>query len=159
VDQFFNVAAPVVLEQAVTPGTTPVMLANGAARTLAAGRYADVVVQARSRLVLGAGTYELASLTVEGDATVVLDTSAGPITLLSEGNVTLHARANFEAGSPADVTLYSNGSDVRVYDGVEFPGSITAPHAYFELAANTVVDGCIAGERVFVGPGSLIRGR
>lgn len=159
-----TITRPGTAAQAVLPtqtfsvGTTPVTVASGTTRTIAPGNYAAGYVQARSNATLTTGTYDFATLTIEGDSYITLDTSGGPIEINVQGAVNIYSRAHFTAGDPNKVYLYSNGAAVSIQPDVQFPGTVVAPSATVTLADRVVVSGCVGGSKVLIGTDSKVTG-
>lgn len=144
---------------AVTPGTTSVTVnSNDAPRTLAPGAYAAVTTNG-STLRFTAGTYSLASLTINAGTTVNFDTSGGPITIDVLGTITVNGGV-LSAGDPSLVTLYSNSSlanAVTLNAGITtFPGTITAPNGGLTVGSRIAVAGCVGAKDLDIEPDSRV---
>jgi hypothetical protein len=145
--------------QNVTPGATSVTVnSNDPPRTLAPGNYAAVSVNG-SRLTFTAGTYNLASLTINAGSTVVFDTAGGAVNVNVQGTITING-GTLSAGNPALVTLYSNstaGNAVTVNAGVtSFPATVTAPRGGVNIGSRVTVSGCVGGSTVNIEPDSRV---
>jgi hypothetical protein len=148
--------------QVVNPGTTPITVnSNSPPRTIAPGNYGAVNVNGSS-VTFVAGTYNLASLTVNAGASVRFDTSGGPIAIGVQGAVTINGGV-FTAGNSAEVSLYTNSSAssaVVVNAGVtSFPATITAPNGGVTIGSRVVVGGCVGGQTVDFEPNSAATSR
>lgn len=151
-----DVTLPVLASRVVDAASGWQEVPNDAVRTLAPGRYGNMTVRARSTVTLTAGEYHFATLLVEPDVTLVLDTSAGPIHLLVQGNVTFESRITYQSADSSRVLLYSNGQNVTLHPQQTFPGSILAPQAHIAVQPFVTVDGCIAGRFVRVEADSVV---
>jgi hypothetical protein len=98
----------------VTPGTSAVTVAKNATLTLPPGRYGRVQVKQKATLILSGGTYELYSLDIDQDATVLF---RGPIELrikteLDTGSKSKMILDQSIAGlSAAQILIYVAGGD------------------------------------------------
>jgi hypothetical protein len=151
-----DVTLPTLASRTVNAATGWQEVPNDAVRTLAPGSYGNMTVRARSTVTLTAGEYHFATLIVEPDVRLVLDTSAGPITLLVQGNVTFESRIRYQTTGSSDVLLYSNGQNVTLHPQQTFPGAILAPQAHIAVQPFVTVDGCIAGRFVRIEADSVV---
>jgi hypothetical protein len=145
---------------AVTPGTTAVNVnAGDPPRAVAPGSYAAVSING-SRATFTAGTYNLASLTVNSGATVVLNTTAGAVTINVSGTITVNG-GTLTAGDPSLVTFYSNsaaGNAVSINAGVAaFPGTVTAPNGGIGVGSRVTVSGCVGARNVSFDPDATLK--
>jgi hypothetical protein len=102
----------------------------GASRTLSPGAWAQVT--ARGRLQLSAGTYFFDELMLEGTSQLVLDQSAGPITVYVRTAFFYRGSASVVGGAFPDLLLgYFGTQDAFVESG--FRGSIMAPNGKLVL--------------------------
>jgi predicted acyltransferase (DUF342 family) len=141
----------------VTPGTQNVTVNNGATQTIPPGSYGDLILRARSNVTLSAGTYNLRSLTVEGQTSVKLDTVAGDVLVNVLGNVTIFSGAGFTTGDPSKVLLYSTGN-ITVEANTTFPGTLIAPFGQLDVSNFVSISGCVGGRDVIVDTNSKITG-
>jgi cellulase/cellobiase CelA1 len=151
-------AQAVLATQTFPVGTSPLTVSSGTTRAVATGNYAAGVIRARSNATFAAGTYDFASLAIEGDANVTLDTSGGPIAINVQGAVTIYSRARIVAGDPTKVTIYSNGTAVNIEPDVGFPGTLIAPAASVVIADRAVIGGCVGGAKVKIGTDGKVKG-
>jgi hypothetical protein len=129
-----------------------VFIAPDHIQSLVAGAYGDVSVQSRSSLKLTAGTYFMASLTLEPQSKVVLDASAGPIFLVVKNSLTIRGLFVDGNGKATDASLFYFGTQ-RVNVEVPFQGSIVAPAAFLSLAsAGSTFSGSFFAKDVEVAP-------
>jgi hypothetical protein len=145
--------------KAVTPGTTSITQnANNAPRTIAPGSYAAVNVNGSS-VTFTAGTYNLASLTINSGSTVTFNTSGGAVNVNVLGTIAVNG-GTFSAGSPAAVTFYSNssaGNAIQINAGVTtLPGTFTAPNGGVTIGSRITVAGCLGGKNVDIEPDSRV---
>ncbi len=147
----------------VTPGSKAITVnANGPAQTLAPGAYAAVTLNG-STTTFTAGTYNLASITVNAGSAVVLDTSGGAISINVQGRVIVNG-GTFIAGDPAAVTFYSNSSATTLFSGAitvnaavtSFPGNLVAPSGAVTVGSSVLLEGCIAAKIVDIEADSTI---
>ena len=121
----------------VFPPTTaqgPVSLEPDQDRAIAPGAYADVMVKARAKLRLTAGSYYLTSLDLESASELHLDKTAGPITIYVTGAVILRGGLVDEGGAEGDFMLICLGTqDVSVEQA--FTGTIVVPNAKLSLSS------------------------
>jgi hypothetical protein len=145
--------------KSVTPGTTSITQnANNAPRTIAPGSYAAINVNGSS-VTFTAGTYNLASLTINSGSTVNFDTSAGAINVNVLGAIAVNG-GTLSAAAPASVTFYSNsnaGNAIQVGAGVTtLPGTFTAPNGGVTIGSRVTVAGCVGGKNVDIEPDSRV---
>jgi hypothetical protein len=103
-------------------------------QTLASGAYADVSIKSRSTLYLTSGVYSFRSLSLEPQATLSIDTSAGPIFIYVETGFTFRGAVATRAGSAADLLIAVFGSGTIPIEA-PFTGTIVAPNAKLNLAS------------------------
>jgi RHS repeat-associated protein len=147
-----GVSVPVIPTQSVSAGTGNPEVGNGITKTLTPGKYGNETFRAGSKVTMGAGTYNFLSLHIEGNSTVKFDTSGGQIQINVVGDVTFDSGAIFKGGPGLKVALYTNGCSVFLNGTLDFPGTITAPHAAVTMQSGAKVDGCVWGRSVTVGP-------
>jgi hypothetical protein len=145
----------------VTPGTTSITRNSGdPAFTLVPGNYAAVNLNG-STTTFTAGTYNLASLTINSGATATFNTSGGPINVRVQGTIAING-GTLTAGNAAEVTFYSNSNAsnaVTINAGVaSFPGTVTAPNGNVTVGSRVVVNGCVGGKNVDFEPDSRANG-
>lgn len=109
---------------------------------LAPGNRGNVVVRPGVTLTLGSGTYNFASLNVETD-----------VTLIANGTVEVNVQGSFRFGDRSDavgngLTVYSNGTIVRIGTDATFHGVLVAPNASVTVSSRTHIHGCVGGEVV-----------
>jgi hypothetical protein len=144
--------------RAVPVDKTALTIPNDATQPLAPGTYGDLMVRARATVTLRAGTYNMASLTIEGPSQIVLDTTAGTIAINVQGSVMIFSDATFPMYKLDRnlVSLYSNGTSLSLQPGVLFPGSILAPRATIAIMPSAKVGGCLAGKDILIDADGLV---
>jgi len=143
----------------VTPGTTAVTRNSGdPALNLTPGNYAAVNLNG-STTTFSAGTYNLASLTVNSGATVTFNTSGGAVNVNVQGTIAFNG-GTFTAGDPSLVTLYSNSAAsnaVLIGAGItSVPATVTAPNGNVTVGSRITVTGCVGGKNVDIEPDSRV---
>ena len=151
-------AQSVLPTNSIGAGTGTLTVENGQTRTLSPGNYGNVTFRARSHVTMSAGTYNLASFTVEGTTTVTLNVSTGPIVINVKGNVTIFGGAGFTTSDASKVTLYSTGTAVSIQANNSFPGTIVAPFATLQVSNFVTIAGCLGGKTVSVDTDSQVKG-
>jgi len=143
--------------RSVSAGTTPVTVPNDQSRSLAPGNYGALLLRARGTLRLSAGTYNLASFSME-DATLALDTSGGAIQINVQGALGFGDRARLTKSGSQKVQFYTNATGtVRVgTDVTTFGASLTAPAGQVSISSRSVVTGCVAAKRLTVEPDARV---
>ena len=121
-------------------------------------RYDRITVFSRASLTITAGTWFVDHLTLEPQAELILDDSAGPIRLVVGQSLTLR-------GDLIDATDDGEAPNLIVaYDGTRnitlerpFSGSMIAPFASLALGGNQVVhEGAFFARRIEVRPGVAV---
>jgi hypothetical protein len=143
---------------AFAAGTQPITVNNDQTRTLVPGSYGSVLVRSRGTLVLGPGTYNFASLTLEEANLVVLNAS-GPTVVNVVQTLELRDRAKV---SPSDArALRFNSAStgtVRIGTDALFNGLIAAPNASVDVGSRARVTSCIAAKRMTFQPDARMSG-
>jgi len=144
----------------VTPGATAVTRnSNDPAFTLAPGSYAAVTLNG-STTTFRAGTYNLASLTINAGATATFDTSGGAINVNVLGTIAVNGGV-LTAADPSLLTFYSNSNNatnaVTLNTGITtFPGTVTAPNGGVSVGSRITINGCVGGRNVSIQPDSRV---
>jgi hypothetical protein len=120
--------------------TQSIDLQPGQTLVLAPGSYGSTSIKSRATLKLSAGTYELQSLGLEPQSTVVLDTSLGPVFLLVQGDLIDRGRFITPAGAVASAMLFDFGQN-RATIEVPFQGLLVVPNRALGLAASGMTYG------------------
>jgi hypothetical protein len=141
-----------------TAGTQAVTVNNDQTRTLLPGSYGHVLVRGRGSLVLGPGTYNFASLTLEDGELVALN-AGGPTLINVVQTLELRDRSKV---SPSDAhglrfNSASTGT-VRIGNDAQFDGFVAAPNASVEVGSRARVSSCIAAKTLTFQPEARIRG-
>jgi len=102
---------------------------------------------ANDRLVIPPGTYYLDSIRLTGGSAIVV---TGPTTIYVTGSIdTIGGAIVNETGNPANLTIISLGTEVKISGGTEFYGAIVAPYAEVTLSSNdTGFYGAVIGQTV-----------
>lgn len=156
----------------ITPGSQNIQVNYGATQTLAAGKYGHVRVANHGTLVLSGGLYQIASLDLEGGATVMFH-AATEVRVASDvdadGQVKLILDPAVTGLTAAQVVIYAASSDdgchhnfdgsptiVEIGPGSTVQANIYAPQGTVKLGPNTTATGAYFGRRVKVGAGSTL---
>jgi hypothetical protein len=134
---------PSLLTKTFPVGAGAGSIAPNAVATLAPGNRGNFTIGANADVTLTTGTYNFASLDIQPDADLII---SGDVELNVQGNLLFGDRSDV-LGSGA-LTVYSNGSLVRIGTDATFVGILTAPNANLTVASRTEVDGCLGGENV-----------
>lgn len=144
---------------AASAGT--LLLNPDSAGTWAADRYDNVTVNSRATLSISAGTYFVDRLTIEPQARIVLDDSAGPIILVVGKSLIMRGTwvdDTDDGLAPALLVAYDGTQAVSV--DTAFDGFIAAPAATVRLSGNDLVHrGAFFGKNVEVTPGNVVEHR
>jgi hypothetical protein len=105
----------------------------GSVLALAPGHYGDAVAKSRTRLSIRSGVYSFSSLTIEPDAVVAVDTSAGPVFVYVRDTFRFRGRIENTSGPRADLLVASFGTG-SVFLEAPFVGTVVAPNAGIVLA-------------------------
>lgn len=105
-----------------------------------------LVIHSYDNLTLAEGTYYLGSIMINADASLSID---GPVTLYMTGNLIAGGDATINTTeNPADLTIISTGSMIKLTGGAEFYGTILAPNAEVRLGGSSDYYGAIVGKTV-----------
>jgi hypothetical protein len=97
-------------------------------------------------------------LTIEPDTDVILDTSAGAITLNVAEALEFGDRSEISAADGDKVTFYTNATGtVRIGTDVIFNGHIVAPYAFVQAFSRTAINGCLAGKTITIEPDTRLQ--
>lgn len=147
-----SLTLPAIPTQTFMSGSGTLEVPNDSTRTLSPGSFGDATIRARSATTFTAGTYNFASLNIEPGTVIHFDTSAGPININVAASVNLQGPIDFGTATGNRVALYSNGCNVTISGAIQFPGTITAPHAQIITRNNAAIQGCVWGRQVELGP-------
>ena len=150
--QVASFTLPPIPTQTFTAGSGTFEVQNDKTITLAPGAFGNTTIRARSKTTFTAGTYKFASLLIEPGTVIRFDTSAGAINLNVTDSVDLEGPIDFGNLTGSKVALYSNGCNVTLNGSVNFPGTITAPHADVVTRNSAAIQGCVWGRQVELGP-------
>jgi hypothetical protein len=153
------VQAPVTLDtipqRGITVGTVNREVPNNATQTVAPGNYASIMIRARATATLNAGTYNTRTFTIEPTARVIFNTAGGAITINAQNNITVFSNAILTATNPRSISFYSNGT-VSIQNDLTLPGSVDAPLGEIAVESRNVIQGCLRGRRVRIGPDTRV---
>lgn len=148
--------------KAVTAGTTNLTVNSGQGTTttpfqFGPGSYATVTINSNNVIAMSAGTYQIGTLIINADVTLILNQTATPIDLRVATNLAFGDRLIFKPGTtPPGVVaqFYSNQTtEVRVgTDITPFPIALTVPNGIIHVTSRTVVTGSLAGKTVNFDP-------
>ncbi len=148
-----TVIIPTLQVRTVTPGTGTTVVANNAVVTLNPGQYGDVIINAGAKVTFLAGTYNMKSLNIQPDVTVT-DNAATAINVA--GALTWSDRVKVQSTITHPLTLYTNGSSIRVgTDGI-FNGVLIAPNASLDIASRTSFQGCVGAHDITFEPDVIL---
>jgi predicted amidohydrolase YtcJ len=152
-----NLASPSLTEQHVTSGRKD---DRGCNRTLRPGDYRYVDVYSRCKVTLTSGAYNLRAFTLQPDASLVVDTSAG--------DVFINVSDSFNVGDRTTVETTSQNGRLRVYSNQRYPlrigvdanfnGHITAPHTDIALQPRADFVGCATAVNIDLQPDAVLEG-
>jgi len=120
-------------------------VANGAITTLTPGNFGNMTIRARAQVTLGPGTYNFASLNIEPDVRITV--TGGGVNVNVQGTFQFGDRSVIVA-SGGTLTVYSNGTQLRIGTDVRFSGLIVAPNATVNVFSRTNIAGCVGGRDV-----------
>ncbi len=106
----------------------------------------NISIQASDNLTLAPGTYLLDSMTFSSDASL---TVTGPTTIYMTGDFDATGDGTINStNNPADLTIMSTGSIIKVTGSVAFYGSILAPNADVSIGGTADFYGALIGKTV-----------
>lgn len=146
----------------VTPGTSGVTVNSGQGTAanpypLNPGSYSTVIINSGNVIKLSAGTYQIDTLTINADVTLILNQTTTPIEVRVKTGLSFGDRLIFQPGTtpPGVVGQFysSQTSEVRVgTDITPFPVALTAPAGTIHVYSRTVVTGSLAAKVVTFEP-------
>lgn len=129
----------------VTPGAIDVMTYIGKGKTIlqGGGKYRNLMANGDT-LLIKAGVYHFASVTLNKPTVIVFDNSAGPIQILSQGKVIVDNIVNKailpQTADPAtNVLLYSNATNNYLWDAAISLQSGSTPFLFDALAPKGMI--------------------
>jgi hypothetical protein len=140
-----------------------VSLEPGASRTLAPGGYRNASIKSRATLALSHGTYVFDHMTVEPQATLSVDDSAGPVIIYVNGSFTYRGAISDAGATPderVDLLVVSRGTGQTTIEA-SFKGTVFAPKGKLYLGPlnGAVHFGAFFGKEVDVQPGTIVNHR
>lgn len=158
-------SAMTIPTKTVTPGTTNLTVNSGQGTAaspfnFAPGSYGTVTINSNNVVALSGGVYQIGTLVVNADTTLILNqTAAAVIDLRVQTNLQLGDRLIVKPGTtPAGVVaqFYSNQNtttEVRVGTDINpFPMALTVPNGTIRIASRTVITGSLAAKFVNFDP-------
>ena len=138
IQQYAELSVPPALQ--ISPsftGSTAVTVPNDhAGYSLFPGQYGNVMVRARGKLILAAGTYYFTSLTIEPTAWVSANTSSGRTSIFVRDSLSIYDRVTTTTGDSEDLFLgYIGSSGVTIESN--FTGVYVGPNASLTLGAGS----------------------
>jgi len=119
---------------AVINGSQNIVVNPDASRTLAPGRYANVTVFSRGKLILSTGNYEFTSLDLEPQASLIVpSTSVETAKLLVKTSVIYRGRTTVQSGATAPLYLGYTGTGAFFVESPPFTGTLVSPNAALNL--------------------------
>jgi|GEM_PF-5048443 len=135
----------------IQPGTVNIEVPNDVQQELAPGQYGDVVVRARSWLVVTSGEYSMRSLNVEPDAHLILnDCRDSVIALKVVQNVQFSDRSEIRNAANCSMSIQSTG-DVRIGNDLELALDIVSTGAV-QIGSRVSLQGTIASRSIKAEP-------
>ncbi len=128
----------------------------GEATSSAPARYAGVIANPRSKLTLSSGTYYLEDFDLEPEATLLVDSQAGPVVVYVHKTFIYRGSVQAVQGEPDLLFVYTGTSEV-VVERPLFAG-IVAPLAKVTLrSTQTAHQGQILAKEVFLDANATLR--
>jgi hypothetical protein len=143
----------------VVAGANDINVWSGVTSSLSPGAYRNVHFYGGSTVTLGAGRYDMASLELEPDAQLILDVTAGPISINVEGPIQVGDRTTMSVvgGTAARVRFNTNhkaqsriGSDAIVH------GTFASPVGELRISPRARVFGTLRGNTVWIEPDAAV---
>jgi len=129
---------------------------RGESRLLEPGRWGALRVGSGGKLVLRSGLYEVSSLVLEPEDTLVADVSAGPVRIRVRDGLQLgdRSRVLLQGGVRTSLLEIQTAQTQTLWIGtdVQFIGSLVAPAAAVHVGSRTRIDGAIHAWSVNLAP-------
>lgn len=112
-------------------------------------------------MTLTAGNYIVSSISIAGNATLNINSSAGPVNIYVQGSgsggINIGGNGVSNGGVPANLRIwYSGAADTQIAGNGNFVGVIYAPNSNVKIAGNGEVYGSVVGNQVnFNGNGTF----
>lgn len=125
--------------------TLPILTVPAAAVNVGA-----ITLSSKTTMTLTAGTYVASSVAISGQATLIADTSKGPVTLYVTGSISIGGNGVLNTtGQPRFLSIVQVGGTAVSYAGNgTFAGTIYAPQSVLSLSGNGVLHGSFAGKAI-----------
>jgi len=149
------VTIPSLVTRTITPGSGNTIINPGATATLNPGQFGSITIYAGARVTLNPGTYNIASLDVEPDVILTINSAT---TLNVQTSLIWSDRVRVQSTIARPLTLYTNDNDFRVgTDGV-FNGFLLAPSASVDVSSRLNFQGCIGARNITMQPDVTLNG-
>lgn len=145
------VTLPILPTVTANPGSTNKTIPTDTTATITPGRYNNVLVGARSTVTFTAGRYDMRNIKIEPDATVVIDTSGGPVEWYVSTSIEFESRTQYVVSNGGLWGVYSAG-DIVVRPDVKFPASLYAPTGKVTIYSRHGMQAGIAARDVQIEP-------
>ncbi len=137
-----------ITPKSVSVGTTDITVMNNQSRTLNPGSYRNLTVYDRGKLTLNSGVYNFQSIQM---FTNVVLTCVGDVEVNVQGNINFSNDGRMVINPSAEVSFYSNGTDVMFGVQTQFKGELTAPNAKVLACDRSTINGCVQAKRIELG--------
>jgi hypothetical protein len=136
----------------------PVVVGQGAVKTLAPGAYGSVLVSPGGELSLSSGTYELTSVNVLAGALVHLDETAGPVLIYVQGGFQF-AGTETQTGGDGNVLVGVFGLGDAALLTAPFRGTVSAQNGEIELNSTSgTFAGAYFASNIQIDPNTTVTG-
>ena len=145
-----SIALPVL---PVSSTGTDVTVDNGATTNIPPGAYGNLELKRGGTIRLSSGAYQFEAINIERDSAMSLDSSAGPVFLNVNRQVTIGRDVAITASRNAadSVLLQVAGGDVTVGRNVTFTGSILAPQGTISVDRESTFEGALYAADIKIG--------
>jgi hypothetical protein len=128
-------------------------------RTLEPGTYLDWNFKSRAKVTLKTGVYVVKNLTIEPQAQLIIDDSAGPVQLYVQGSIIFRGSVISKLQRPPELLVGVTGASAVLLDA-PFNGVLVAPNSPVSLQA-ALPQGhraVVIGKNVNLEPDTVLRG-
>jgi hypothetical protein len=148
----------------VSPGSTNLPINSGAGTLLkpfqfTPGSYGTVTISSNNVVALSSGLYQIGTLIINSDTTLILNQTSTPIDVRVQSTLTFGDRLIVKPGTtPPGVVaqFYSNqGTSAEVTVGTDiasFPMALTVPQGTIHVGSRTNLSGALAAKVVILDP-------
>ena len=130
-----------------------IVLEPGNTSTAAPGCFRNMTVKTGSRLTLTAGTYHVDDFDIEPNADLILNKSAGPITIFVKNSLIFRGTFQHGGGKTGDLLIVFAGTSAS-FEG-PLRGTLLAPNARVNLASVGGHSGAVFADSVTVHQGTV----